>query len=48
MAGLLKIASNDPAMIRMIGIAGAFWVAAPLLFLFVYTPILWRPRIGEK
>ena len=32
----------------MLDIAGAFWGAALLLFLIVYTPILWRPRIGEQ
>ncbi len=28
-------------------IAGLFWGAALLLFLIVYRPILWRPRLGE-
>jgi len=32
----------------MIDIAGAFWGAALLLFVIVYRPILWRPRIGER
>jgi uncharacterized protein involved in response to NO len=31
----------------MLDIAGAFWAAALLLFLLVYTPILWGPRLGE-
>lgn len=32
----------------MLDIAGAFWAAALLLFLLVYTPILWKPRLGEQ
>ena len=32
----------------MIDIAGIFWGAALLLFLIVYTPILWSPRAGES
>lgn len=32
----------------MLNIAGAFWGAALLLFLYVYTPILWSPRVGER
>jgi uncharacterized protein involved in response to NO len=32
----------------MLGVAGALWGAALLLFLCVYTPILWRPRVGER
>lgn len=32
----------------MLDIAGALWGAALLLFLVVYSPILWRPRIGEQ
>jgi len=31
----------------MLDIAGTFWAAALLLFLLVYTPILWGPRLGE-
>ena len=31
----------------MLDIAGAFWGAALLLFLIVYRPILWSPRLGE-
>ncbi len=31
----------------MLDIAGALWGAALLLFLIVYRPILWSPRIGE-
>jgi uncharacterized protein involved in response to NO len=32
----------------MIHSAGTAWAAALLLFLAVYGPILWRPRIGES
>jgi uncharacterized protein involved in response to NO len=32
----------------MLDIAGAFWGAALVLFLIVYAPILWRPRLGEQ
>ncbi len=32
----------------MLDIAGAFWGGAMLLFLIAYTPILWRPRVGES
>ena len=32
----------------MLNVAGTFWGAAMLLFLIVYRPILWRPRLGEK
>jgi uncharacterized protein involved in response to NO len=31
-----------------LNIAGGFWAAAFLLFLIVYGPILWRPRIGQQ
>jgi len=31
----------------MLDVAGAFWGAALLLFLIVYRPILWSPRVGE-
>lgn len=31
----------------MLDIAGFFWGAALLLFLIVYRPILWSPRVGE-
>jgi len=31
----------------MLGAAGAFWGTALLLFLIVYSPILWQPRAGE-
>lgn len=31
----------------LLDLAGALWALALLLFLFVYTPILWRPRLGE-
>jgi uncharacterized protein involved in response to NO len=34
-----------PAMLE---IAGSFWAAALLLFLLVYTPVLWRARLGES
>jgi uncharacterized protein involved in response to NO len=32
----------------MLNVAGALWGAALLLFLIVYGPILWRPRLGER
>jgi uncharacterized protein involved in response to NO len=32
----------------MLDAAGAFWGAALLLFLIVYCPILWSPRLGES
>lgn len=32
----------------MLDIAGAFWGAALVLFLIVYSPILWRPRLGDE
>jgi uncharacterized protein involved in response to NO len=32
----------------MLDAAGAFWGAALLLFLIVYCPILWNPRLGES
>ena len=31
----------------MIDFAGASWGMALLLFLVVYSPVLWRPRLGE-
>jgi len=31
----------------MLNVSGAAWAAALLLFLIVYGPILWRPRLGE-
>ena len=36
------------AYLVMLDVAGAFWAAAVLLFLIVYWPILWRPRVGEE
>ena len=32
----------------MLDTAGAFWGTALLLFLIVYSPILWQPRVGEQ
>ena len=32
----------------MLDVAGAFWGAALLLFISVYLPILWSPRLGES
>jgi len=32
----------------MLGIAGTVWALALILFLVVYRPILWSPRIGEQ
>ena len=32
----------------MIDLAGLFWGGALLLFLIVYQPILWAPRLGEE
>jgi uncharacterized protein involved in response to NO len=31
----------------MLDIAGLLWGAALLLFLVAYTPVLWKPRLGE-
>jgi uncharacterized protein involved in response to NO len=31
----------------MIDLAGLLWGSALLLFLIVYQPVLWRPRLGE-
>lgn len=32
----------------MLDVAGAFWGLALILFLVVYGPILWQPRLGEQ
>ena len=32
----------------MLDVAGALWGAALLLFMIVYGPILWSPRLGEE
>jgi uncharacterized protein involved in response to NO len=32
----------------MLDVAGTFWGGALLLFVMVYSPILWRPRLGER
>jgi uncharacterized protein involved in response to NO len=32
----------------LLDVAGALWGVALLLFLLVYAPILWRPRLGEQ
>ena len=32
----------------MLDIAGTFWALAFFLFLIVYRPVLWSPRIGEQ
>lgn len=32
----------------MLDVAGAIWGSALLLFLCVYAPILWKPRLGER
>ena len=31
----------------MIDLAGLLWGSALLLFLIVYQPVLWRPRLGD-
>jgi uncharacterized protein involved in response to NO len=31
----------------MLDVAGAFWGMALLLFVIVYRPILWGPRLGK-
>ena len=36
------------AYLVMLDIAGAFWASALLVFLIVYWPVLWRPRLGEQ
>lgn len=32
----------------MLDVAGTVWGTALLLFLIAYSPILWRPRLGES
>ena len=32
----------------MLEAAGVLWASAMLLFLIVYAPILWLPRLGEQ
>lgn len=32
----------------MLDVAGAMWAVALILFLLVYAPILWRPRLGDQ
>jgi uncharacterized protein involved in response to NO len=32
----------------MLDIAGGFWGLALVLFLIIYAPILWTPRLGES
>lgn len=47
---LLRVAASLGlgAYPTMLTIAGLFWGASLLLFLCVYAPILWRPRVGER
>jgi uncharacterized protein involved in response to NO len=33
---------------RMLELAGTFWSVGLLLFVIVYRPMLWAPRVGEK
>jgi uncharacterized protein involved in response to NO len=42
-ASLGVIANYDAAL----HLAGALWAGALLVFLIAYTPVLWRPRLGE-
>lgn len=44
---LRVIASLAGAYDTLLDLAALFWAAAMLLFLIVYSPILWKPRIGE-
>jgi len=32
----------------MLDVAGTLWAASLILFLVDYTPVLWRPRLGEQ
>jgi len=32
----------------MLDVAGTLWAASLILFLIDYTPVLWRPRLGEQ
>jgi uncharacterized protein involved in response to NO len=34
--------------VPMLQVAGITWAAALVLFLVVYVPVLWRPRLGER
>ncbi|MGE5564156.1 MAG: NnrS family protein [Bacillota bacterium] len=47
-AALRVAASLTGPYAALLDLAGLFWAAALLLFLFVYAPILWRPRLGES
>ncbi|HYX45703.1 MAG TPA: NnrS family protein, partial [Sphingomicrobium sp.] len=47
---LLRVAASLGIGIyyAMVDVAGTFWAVALILFLIVYRPILWSPRLGEK
>jgi uncharacterized protein involved in response to NO len=47
---LLRVVASLGAgpYLLMVYLAGAFWGAALLLFLIVYSPVLWGPRAGEN
>lgn len=50
LGALLRVAAPLELMDyqRSIEVAGLAWGGALLLFLMAYTPVLWRPRLGEK
>lgn len=49
-AALLRIAASlDVGSYQpMLNLSGAAWIASMLLFLIVYGPLLWRPRLGDS
>jgi uncharacterized protein involved in response to NO len=50
LAALLRIAASVGvgSYSIMVDVAGAFWGAALLLFVIIYGPIFWRPRVDEQ
>jgi uncharacterized protein involved in response to NO len=45
---LLRVVASLGPYAIMLDIAGIFWALALFLFLIVYRPVLWSPRIGER
>jgi uncharacterized protein involved in response to NO len=45
---LLRVAASLGPYGIMLDIAGTFWALALFLFLIVYRPVLWSPRVGER
>jgi uncharacterized protein involved in response to NO len=45
---LLRVVASLGPYAIMLDIAGIFWAIALFLFLIVYRPVLWSPRIGER